>query len=102
MFFSAVTFLFSPLARPVDEAKLPLLSLSTQKQKCERFVGLGFEAKMDPERVRAYLQVACAGLGFDIGEIWWTETENGLSTVAAIGTFGNAERTRKTRRWVSL
>jgi hypothetical protein len=27
---------------------------------------------MDPERVRAYLQVACAGLGFDIGEIWWT------------------------------
>ena len=27
---------------------------------------------MDPDRVRAYLQVACAGLGFDIGEIWWT------------------------------
>jgi hypothetical protein len=27
---------------------------------------------MDPERVRAYLQVACTGLGFDIGEIWWT------------------------------
>jgi hypothetical protein len=40
---------------------------------------------MDPERVRAYLQVACAGLGFDIGEVWWTSNENGSSTVAAIG-----------------
>jgi hypothetical protein len=37
--------------------------------------------------VRAYLQVACAGLGFDIGEIWWTNNENGSSTVAAIGEF---------------
>lgn len=42
---------------------------------------------MDPERVRAYLQIACAGLGFDIGEVWWTSNENGSSTVAAIGTF---------------
>jgi hypothetical protein len=42
---------------------------------------------MDPERVRAYLQVACAGLGFDIGEVWWTSNENGSSTVAAIGEF---------------
>jgi hypothetical protein len=40
---------------------------------------------MDPERVRAYLQVACAGLGFDIGEVWWTSNENGSSTVATIG-----------------
>ena len=40
---------------------------------------------MDPERVRAYLQVACAGLGFDIGEVWWTTNERGSSTVAAIG-----------------
>lgn len=39
---------------------------------------------MDPERVRAYLQVACAGLGFDIGEVWWTSNENGSSTVATI------------------
>lgn len=39
---------------------------------------------MDPERVRAYLQVACAGLGFDIGEVWWTSNESGSSTVAAI------------------
>jgi hypothetical protein len=39
---------------------------------------------MDPERIRAYLQVACAGLGFDIGEVWWTSNENGSSTVAAI------------------
>eukprot|EP00816_Leptocylindrus_hargravesii_P011030 CAMPEP_0196823004 /NCGR_PEP_ID=MMETSP1362-20130617/85680_1 /TAXON_ID=163516 /ORGANISM="Leptocylindrus danicus, Strain CCMP1856" /LENGTH=1194 /DNA_ID=CAMNT_0042202721 /DNA_START=298 /DNA_END=3883 /DNA_ORIENTATION=+ len=25
---------------------------------------------MDPERIHAYLQAACAGLGFDIGEVW--------------------------------
>ena len=41
---------------------------------------------MDPERVRAYLQVACAGLGFDIGEVWFTSNEAGSSTVAQIGT----------------
>ena len=40
---------------------------------------------MDPERVRAYLQAACAGLGFDIGEVWFTTSENGTSTVAAVG-----------------
>lgn len=39
---------------------------------------------MEPERVKAYLQAACAGLGFDIGEVWWTSNENGSSTVAAI------------------
>lgn len=39
---------------------------------------------MDPDRVRAYLQVACAGLGFDIGEIWWSSnTEGGTSTALA-------------------
>lgn len=42
---------------------------------------------MDPGRIRAYLQVACAGLGFEIGEIWWTSNEHGSSTVAAIGEF---------------
>lgn len=42
---------------------------------------------MDPERVRAYLQAACAGLGFDVGEVWWTSSESGSSTVAAIGKF---------------
>ena len=31
---------------------------------------------MDPQRVHAYLQVACAGLGFDIGEVWWTNNNN--------------------------
>ena len=42
---------------------------------------------MDPDRVRAYLQVACAGLGFDIGEIWWSSsTEGGTST--ALASFG--------------
>ena len=40
---------------------------------------------MDPDRIHAYLQVACAALGFDIGEVWWTTNENGSSTLAAIG-----------------
>jgi hypothetical protein len=40
---------------------------------------------MDPDRVRAYLQVACAGLGFDIGEIWWSSNEAGSTALAAIG-----------------
>ena len=40
---------------------------------------------MDADRVRAYLQVACAGLGFDIGEVWWMSNDSGTSTVAAIG-----------------
>ena len=43
---------------------------------------------MEPERVRAYLQAACAGLGFDVGEVWWTDSVDGSSTVAAIGTIG--------------
>jgi len=37
---------------------------------------------MDPDRVRAYLQISCAGLGFDIGELWWTSNEDGGSTSA--------------------
>jgi hypothetical protein len=40
---------------------------------------------MDADRVHAYLQVACAGLGFDIGEVWWMSNDSGTSTVAAIG-----------------
>jgi hypothetical protein len=40
---------------------------------------------MDADRVHAYLQVACAGLGFDIGEVWWMSNDAGTSTVAAIG-----------------
>jgi hypothetical protein len=51
---------------------------------------------MDPERVQAYLQAACSGLGFDIGEIWWTSNENGSSSVAAIaGEFGSNAAGRK-------
>ncbi len=42
---------------------------------------------MDPDRVRAYLQVACAGLGFDIGEIWWSSNEEG-ETSTAFASFG--------------
>jgi len=45
---------------------------------------------MDPDRVRSYLQVACAGLGFDIGEVWWMSNENGTSTVAAITENSNS------------
>jgi len=32
--------------------------------------------------VRAYLQISCAGLGFDIGELWWTSNKDGRSTSA--------------------
>lgn len=41
---------------------------------------------MDPDRVRAYLQISCAGLGFDIGELWWTSNKDGgsSSAIAAI------------------
>ncbi len=30
---------------------------------------------MDPERIHAYLQAACAGLGFDIGEVWFSAVD---------------------------
>ncbi len=44
---------------------------------------------MDPERIHAYLQAACAGLGFDIGEVWFSsrDTDNGTETVSSLGTF---------------
>ena len=43
---------------------------------------------MDADRVRSYLQVACAGLGFDIGEVWWMSNDSGeTSTVASIGKY---------------
>lgn len=44
-------------------------------------------ATMNTDRVRAYLQVACAGLGFDIGEIWWSSNveEGSSSALAQIG-----------------
>lgn len=41
---------------------------------------------MDPERIHAYLQAACAGLGMTIGEVWFAQNETGTSTVAKIGT----------------
>ena len=46
---------------------------------------------MDADRVRAYLQVACAGLGFDIGEVWWMQNDGGTSTLAAIEERGGRE-----------
>jgi len=39
---------------------------------------------MDPERIHSYLQAACAGLGFDVGEVWFSSSETSSSTVAAI------------------
>ena len=42
---------------------------------------------MDPERVKAYLQAACAGLGFDVGEIWWTSGNAVPSAVTVSGKF---------------
>jgi len=42
---------------------------------------------MDPERIHAYLQAACSGLGFDIGEVWFSSREgNGTETVSSFGT----------------
>lgn len=51
---------------------------------------------MDPDRVRSYLQVACAGLGFDIGEVWWMTNENGTSTVASITDTADASASTST------
>ena len=31
---------------------------------------------MDPSRINAFLQAACAGLGFDIGEVWLYKNKN--------------------------
>jgi len=42
---------------------------------------------MDPDRVKAYLQVACAGLGFDIGEVWWASNNVTSTALAAIRKF---------------
>lgn len=39
---------------------------------------------MDPQRIHAYLQAACAGLGFDIGEVWFTSNDTGTSTITSI------------------
>lgn len=64
---------------------------------------------MDPDRVRAYLQISCAGLGFDIGELWWTSNKDGEST-SALATIeekndsngGNSENRGKKLRFVQL
>ena len=50
--------------------------------------------RMDPERIHAYLQAACAGLGFDVGEVWFSSNETGTSTstVATIGKNSNSEK----------
>eukprot|EP00551_Chaetoceros_affinis_P004800 CAMPEP_0203665168 /NCGR_PEP_ID=MMETSP0090-20130426/2422_1 /ASSEMBLY_ACC=CAM_ASM_001088 /TAXON_ID=426623 /ORGANISM="Chaetoceros affinis, Strain CCMP159" /LENGTH=906 /DNA_ID=CAMNT_0050528637 /DNA_START=96 /DNA_END=2817 /DNA_ORIENTATION=- len=31
---------------------------------------------MDPDRIHAYLQAACAGLGFDVGEVWFSSIQS--------------------------
>lgn len=49
---------------------------------------------MDPERIHAYLQAACAGLGFDIGEVWFSSSETGTSTVAAIESRTGMKQSR--------
>ena len=45
---------------------------------------------MDPDRVRAYIQLACAGLGFDIGEVWFIsdKQKNGNSAPAIPDSIG--------------
>jgi hypothetical protein len=46
----------------------------------------------DPERLRAYLQMVCSGLGFDIGEVWMTST-NGPSDHRGKIFFSSTKRT---------
>jgi hypothetical protein len=54
---------------------------------------------MDPARVRAYLQIACSGLGFDIGEVWWMlkdqdgEIESSASSDAGAVDASESENT---------
>lgn len=69
------------LEHKIDKARVA----SSQPTRARTKNG-GFE-RMDPERVHSYLQVACAGLGFDIGEVWWTSNQSGASAVAAIGKY---------------
>ena len=47
---------------------------------------------MDPGRINAYLQASCAGLGFDIGEVWFssgdkTDRVNSLGECASMPLF---------------
>lgn len=63
----------------------PSLVCSSLTPTHEQRLAQTLQTIMDPDRIHAYLQVACAALGFDIGEVWWTTSENGSSTVAAIG-----------------
>ena len=42
---------------------------------------------MDPERIHAYLQAACAGLGFDIGEVWRITGRGATSKPADSGKY---------------
>ena len=80
------------LGRLQDPSHCAIRTLATASGPCCRRLPatrrhVPIASNMDPERVRAYLQVACAGLGFDIGEVWFTSNENGSSTVAQIGTL---------------
>jgi len=43
--------------------------------------------------VRAYLQISCAGLGFDIGELWWTSNKDGGSTSALAAVEEQSDNT---------
>ena len=64
---------------------------TTTRQGGERTRRIGvstFLGIMDAERV--YLQVACAGLGFNIGgEVWWALNQNGSSLTAIDKSFGS-------------
>lgn len=58
---------------------------------------------MDPDRVGHYLQAACAGLGFDIGEVWITSSNSGASTVASIEDKSqNGSAAKKYNRFLQL
>lgn len=42
---------------------------------------------MDPGRIHSYLQAACAGLGFDIGEVWFAAVDKKNSKLTSIGKY---------------
>ncbi|CAB9496771.1 expressed unknown protein [Seminavis robusta] len=98
----------SRLTTPLSTAQSPRTEPQQEKKSGNR------RATMDPCRIRSYLQVACAGLGFEIGEIWWTANEHGSSTLAAIeerptesvtdhnGAIVPANKSEKKLRFVQL
>jgi len=65
-----------PESRYWQLAALDRFVACTAKQYVDHRIRQREHDAMDSERLEAYLKVACIGLGFDIGEAWWT-TQHG-------------------------